>query len=669
MTSLNPRAPHDGVPQTLTTPPAPTQATPRVSFFVDDLPDAPIGPGEAVGWYQIDDSGKFYLLDPFDWPKYFVISAPLTAPQLTSEPAPVCESPPHFLDDLPDSTPSSEQHLWLESHGFHTDDSMGVYTHSLTPCPVCASDGHALFARWGEDSAAPTYFCQKLRKRTEWSPAADAPPAPEVAGGLPVEDDADPPDESAAAWVEVASIEELKALPRWIAVRNKKPLTYHPNNDPGLPLKASTFSHKETADSKCGGFVDGITAKDFVRHGGTCLDHISVSRKWDAKEARFRRQKTVTPHFQSVGWRKYADWQSTLEGQDSTYGISYATGYADAPAVVILDLDYPKPPKGEELDPLKAEGADLARDTFTQTLESIGCPVADSASGKGRRLAFRVHTQDADYYESKHAIWRHESGIVVEVYPPGARRHVMLYGLDGALPQIDPVVVEHHLLAQGFTMDAPWGADSHRIKGGKGLQAFMEVCDREGWDLAFNEMSKTAFANGLEQDNNWIHRVRSHLELNYVLTSERTTPNGGTYELVSKFNVSEKLVYRWGLEAAVLRRSYHPVRDWLAQQPAWDETPRIDFLLEWCFAATVEGDDSGRLVRIASRDIIMGLVNRAMEPGCAWPRIVVLWGPQAAGKTSYLENVLPQMDLHYEAMHFPMTDEELFDSTSSPKSL
>ena len=63
-------------------------AQPRVSFFVDDLPDAPIGPGEAVGWYQLVDDGEYYLLDPFDWPQYFVISAPLTAPQLTSEPAP-----------------------------------------------------------------------------------------------------------------------------------------------------------------------------------------------------------------------------------------------------------------------------------------------------------------------------------------------------------------------------------------------------------------------------------------------------------------------------------------------------------------------------------------------------------------------------------------------------
>ena len=80
--------------------------------------------------------------------------------------------------------------------------------------------------------------------------------------------------------------------------------------------------------------------------------------------------------------------------------------------------------------------------------------------------------------------------------------------------------------------------------------------------------------------------------------------------------------------------------------------------------ASVADDDSGVLVRTASKDIIMGLVNRAMEPGCAWPRIAVLWGPQGNGKSSYLEHLLPpEQDWYHEAMHFPLTDEELFDAT------
>ena len=139
-------------------PPAPTGVTAYPSFLPDDLPNPP-----------------------------------LAAP------------PSHFLSDLPDSASPSEQHAWLESHGFVPDNSMHSYTHTRNPCPVCNSDGHVLFARWEEDSAAPSYFCQKLQKRTEWSPAADALPVPEMAVGLPVEEDADPPPAGTASWTEVTS--------------------------------------------------------------------------------------------------------------------------------------------------------------------------------------------------------------------------------------------------------------------------------------------------------------------------------------------------------------------------------------------------------------------------------------------------------------------------------
>ena len=425
----------------------------------------------------------------------------------------------------------------------------------------------------------------------------------------------------------------------------------------------STFSHKGKDDSKCGGFEDDIDAETFVRSGGVCIDHISVSRRWDSREKRYRRIPLTTPRYRSSGWFSHTTWQEALP-TDRDLAISYATGYSDAPAVVTLDLDYPKAPAGETLDPLKAEWADLTRDKITQKLSDWRCPVAPSASGKGRRVAFRVSVADADHYERRHGIWRHESGVVCEVYPPGAQRHVLLYGLDGDLPQLAPVLVDDLLTEVGFTKDTPKDTNKHEIWGSKGLASFMEVCDREGWDLAFNEMSMTAFCDGIEQDDGWIHRVRSHLELNYLLKTERTTPSGGAYVVTSKFTVNEKLVFRWGIEGALLRKLYHPVRDWLLMLPRWDEVPRVDFLLEWCLGASVADDDSGVLVRTASRDIIMGLVNRAIEPGIAWPRIAVLWGPQGCGKSSYLKHTLPpELDLYHESMHFPLSDEELFEAT------
>ena len=242
----------DGVPisiSPLPDTPAPSPAPQRVSFFVDDLPDNPLGPGECIVWFE----GEY--VDLYDWPEF-----------RTDDPD---DPTPHFDDDLPDSATYSEQHEWLESNGFEADDSLSSYSHSITPCPHCESGGHALFGRWGVDSAAPSYFCQKLQKHLDWTPLAVALPAPESAGALPTEEEATaPPPEGPARWTEISSIAELRALSRWIGVKAKKPLRFRPNNDHTKPLKGSTFSHPTAEHSKCGGFVDGISAESFVRNGG-----------------------------------------------------------------------------------------------------------------------------------------------------------------------------------------------------------------------------------------------------------------------------------------------------------------------------------------------------------------------------------------------------------------
>ena len=576
----------------------------------------------------------------------------------SASPTPAGVTIPH----IPSNTP---QHLRLESLGFSPDDSMQSFTHSAVPCPLHHSSGHALFGRWNEGMVYPELFDQKTAEKVVYSEVFQLSDL-ELGVDLPATaqdpDGDDPASDSPAAWTVVSSIAELKELPRFIVVRDKRPLT-GPSKD-GTEMEASTFSHRRKDDSKCGSFEGDIDAETFVRSGGVCIDHVSVSRRWDSKEKRYRRVKRTTPRYRSGGWFSHTAWQEALPAGEGL-AVSFCTGYSDAPAIVILDLDYPKAPKGETLDPLKAEGADLTRDTLIQMLSSFGCPYAPSASGNGRRVAFSVHVQDADYYERKHAIWRHPSGVILEVYPPGAQRHVMLYGLDGDLPELAPAAIDDVLTAQDFTKATPSDTDRHTIWGSKGLASFMEVCDRESWDLAFNEMSGTAFCNGVEQDDDWIHRTRSHLELNYLLATEKTTPSGGAYVLTSRFNVNEKLILRWGMEAALLRHSYHPVRDWLSKLPAWDGADRIDNLLQLCLGASVSGDDDDyTLVRTASRDIIMGMTCRAMEPGCAWPRITVLWGDQGCGKSTFYEHLPPsEMDWYFESLHFPMSDEELFDGT------
>ena len=77
--TLQNTAPNDGAPP-LHTAHVPSPVQTHVSLLPDDLPNNPLGPGEAIGWYQLVDGGEYCLIDPFDWPEHFVISVPLSAP-------------------------------------------------------------------------------------------------------------------------------------------------------------------------------------------------------------------------------------------------------------------------------------------------------------------------------------------------------------------------------------------------------------------------------------------------------------------------------------------------------------------------------------------------------------------------------------------------------------
>ena len=121
------------------------------SFFVDDLIDAPLGPGQLIVW-DADEGG---YVDLFYWQQHTVDDG---------------QPPPSTADLLLTDEPLAARHRWLESQGFERDDSMSSYSHSIIPCPVCNSDGHALFARWGEGYSVPSYLDQKTLEKPSWAP-------------------------------------------------------------------------------------------------------------------------------------------------------------------------------------------------------------------------------------------------------------------------------------------------------------------------------------------------------------------------------------------------------------------------------------------------------------------------------------------------------------------
>ena len=126
-----------------------------------------------------------------------------------------------------------------------------------------------------------------------------------------------------------------------------------------------------------------------------------------------------------------------------------------------------------------------------------------AAAAKDRRAAFSV--ADPDFYQRAHVTWRHASGINVEAQSPGLPAACpALRVWTATCPSWTPKSVDAALTEQGFVKDSPKEpADRYTVWGQQGtLAAFMEVVDREGWSLSFNEQClMTPFCNGREQDD------------------------------------------------------------------------------------------------------------------------------------------------------------------------
>ena len=94
----------------------------------------------------------------------------------------------------------------------------------------------------------------------------------------------------------------------------------------------------------------------------------------------------------------------------------------------------------------------------------------------------------------------------------------------------------------------------------------------------------------------------------------------------------------WGehLNALLHHRRVDPFRDWLEGLSAWDEKKRLVNVLQECLGAA-----DGPLTRWASFYLCLGAVQRTYEPGCLLREIPILIGPQDAGKSQLLQNLIP----------------------------
>lgn len=81
------------------------------------------------------------------------------------------------------------------------------------------------------------------------------------------------------------------------------------------------------------------------------------------------------------------------------------------------------------------------------------------------------------------------------------------------------------------------------------------------------------------------------------------------------------------------RNRFHPIRDYL-RSLEWDGIPRVDTIL-----IDYLGARDNIYVREASRKVLTGAVARVMEPGCKFDLVLMLVGPQGAGKSTLIKRL------------------------------
>ena len=89
--------------------------------------------------------------------------------------------------------------------------------------------------------------------------------------------------------------------------------------------------------------------------------------------------------------------------------------------------------------------------------------------------------------------------------------------------------------------------------------------------------------------------------------------------------------YQIGVAKVVDDRSYHPIREYLAQLPPWDNTTRAETIL-----IDYLGAEDNAYTRAVTRKTLCGAVSRVQHPGVKFDYIPVLNGPQGIGKSTLI---------------------------------
>ena len=114
------------------------------------------------------------------------------------------------------------------------------------------------------------------------------------------------------------------------------------------------------------------------------------------------------------------------------------------------------------------------------------------------------------------------------------------------------------------------------------------------------------------------------------------------------------------LNALCAHREVDPLAEWLRSLPEWDGQQRLAGLLDVAFDVPCD-----QLTLWASRYLVLGIIQRTLEPGCKLDEIPVLIGPQGIGKSALYRAVLPpeMPELFGDSLRWDAADKQMVEAT------
>jgi predicted P-loop ATPase len=123
-----------------------------------------------------------------------------------------------------------------------------------------------------------------------------------------------------------------------------------------------------------------------------------------------------------------------------------------------------------------------------------------------------------------------------------------------------------------------------------------------------------------------------------------------------RLDVTKGLIME-ALQIKCMERAFDPVLDYLTSL-RWDGTPRLDrWLVNYCDAEDTE------YARAVGRKVLVAAVRRVRVPGCKFDYLMVLEGPQGAGKSSALALLAGGAENFSDAPVLRLRDKEQQEAT------